>query len=73
MAHARRRQIQAQRRAQASRADHQHAGALELELPLHPHFGHDQVPAVALDLFLRKLHFLLAIVRRSEIATYVLL
>ena len=67
MAHAGRGQIQPQRRAQPSRADHQHAGALQLELPLHAHLGHDQVPAVALDLFLRKFHFLLLQCCRSEL------
>ncbi len=59
MAHAGRGQIQSQRRTQPSRADHQHPGALQLQLPFKPYLGHDQVPAVALDLFLRKFYFLL--------------
>ncbi len=50
-AHASRRQIEAQRRAESARADAQHLRLLELELPLHAHFGHDQVAAVAQHFF----------------------
>ena len=42
------------RRAQAAGADQQHLGGLQLLLALHADFGHDQVAAVAQDLFLRK-------------------
>ena len=52
--HAGRGQIKPQRRAQSARADHQDFGLGELELPLHAHFGHDQVAAVALNLFFRQ-------------------
>ncbi len=50
--HACRGQIKAQRRAESAGANHEHLGLGELELPLHAHFGHDQVPAVTLDLLL---------------------
>ncbi len=52
--HARGRQIQAQRRAQASGADQQHFGVLQLQLPFHADFGHDQVARVAQDFVLGK-------------------
>ena len=52
-AHAGGRQIQPERRPQPARADEQHFRRLELELPLHPHLGHDEVAAVAQD-FLRR-------------------
>ena len=47
-------EVQAQRRAQPARADQQHLRALQLELPFHADFRHDQVAAVAQDLVLRK-------------------
>ena len=47
-------QIHAQRRAQAARADQQHVRVLQLELPFHADFGHDQVPRVAQDFVVRK-------------------
>ena len=50
-----RREIQAERRAQAAGADQQHFGGLQLQLAFHADFGHDQVPAVAQDLVFRKL------------------
>ena len=53
-AHACRGEIKPQRRAQTAGADHQHFGLGELELTLHAHFRHDQVAAVALNLFFRK-------------------
>ena len=43
-------QIERQRRAQTAGADAQHLGLLQLELPLHADFGHDEVPRVAQDL-----------------------
>jgi hypothetical protein len=45
-----RRQVQAERRAEAPRADHQHARRFELPLPLHPDFRHDEVTTVSRDL-----------------------
>ena len=45
-----RRQIHRGRRAEAARADAQHAARLQLALPVHADLRHDQVPAVALDL-----------------------
>ncbi len=48
------REIQAQRRAETAGADEQHARGLEALLPVHADLGHDQVPAVAGDLLLRK-------------------
>ena len=59
-------QIQAQRRAQAAGADQQHFGVLQLELPFHADFGHDQVAAVAQDFVLRKRTASLA---RGSVAT----
>ncbi len=50
----RRRQIHAQRRTQPARADHEHLGALQLELAFHADFRHDQVPAVTEDFLFRK-------------------
>ena len=47
-------QIHRQRRSQPARADQQHAGSLQLLLPAHAHFGHDQVAAVALHFFMRQ-------------------
>src|ERR1700687_868921 len=58
MTHAGGSQVQSQRRAQPSRADQQHSSALEFELPLETYLGHDEMPAVAQDLFFRELHFL---------------
>ena len=52
--HASGRQIHPQRSAQPACADEQHLGAFQLELAFHAHFGHDQVPAVAQNLFFRK-------------------
>ena len=37
-------------RAEAARSDEQHLCRFQLELPLHPDFRHDEVPAVAQDL-----------------------
>src|SRR6185437_9588479 len=53
-AHSRSRQIESQRRAQAARSDAKHLGLLQLQLTVHAHFGHDQVPAVAQNLLFRK-------------------
>ncbi len=47
-------QIHRQRRAKAARADEQHRRRLQLLLPAHTHFGHDQMAAVALDLLVRQ-------------------
>ena len=47
-------QIKPQRRAQPARADHEHLGFGQLELPVHAHFGHDQMAAVALNFLLGK-------------------
>ena len=52
-ADARRRQVHAEGRAQTAGSDQQHLSRLELQLPLHAHFGHDQVAAVTLDLLVR--------------------
>src|SRR5581483_6517097 len=49
-AHASRGQVEGQRGAQASGADAQHLGGLELELALHADLGHDEVARVAEDL-----------------------
>ena len=53
-AHARRRQIQRHRRAQAARPDAQHARLLQLELTLHADLGQDEVAGVAQGLIVRK-------------------
>ena len=47
----------AERRAETARADQQHAGLLQLQLPFHADFGHDQVPAVAEDFVFRQTYF----------------
>ena len=47
-------QVQPERRAQAAGAHQQHLGRFQLQLALHAHFGHDQVPAVAQDLVVGK-------------------
>ncbi len=47
-------EIQAERRAQPSRADTKNFSPLELELPIHADFGHDQMAAVAEYFFVRK-------------------
>ena len=65
-AHARRGQIKAERRAESSGADAQHLGLLELELPLHAHFRHDQMAAVAQDLFFGKRRCRLSSLRRRR-------
>ena len=52
-ADARRRKIKPERRAQPAGADAENFRLLELELPVHADFGHDQVPAVAQDFVLR--------------------
>ena len=44
-------EIQTERRAESTGADQQHLGVLELELTFHADLGHDQVAAVAQDLF----------------------
>src|SRR5258708_825845 len=46
--------IQTKRRAEASRADKQYLGVLQLKLPLHADFRHDEVAAVTQDFFVRK-------------------
>ena len=50
----RRRQIHPQRSAQAARAHQQHARVLQLELPVHADFRHNQMPAVTQNLFVRQ-------------------
>ena len=42
-------EIQRRRRAEAARADAEHAARLQLPLPFHADLRHDQMPAVALD------------------------
>ena len=54
-AYPRRRQVHAQRRAEPASTDTQHAGRLELLLPLHPDRREDEMAAVALDLFFGEL------------------
>ena len=49
-ADARRREVERERRAQASRADREHPCGLQLLLPLHAHLRHDQVARIAADL-----------------------
>ena len=49
------REIQRGGRSQPARADAQHPGGLQLALPLHADLGHDQMPAVPLDLFVGEL------------------
>src|SRR5207245_1687122 len=41
------RQIQPQRRSQASSADEQNTRCFKALLPVHPHFWHDEMPAIA--------------------------
>src|SRR5256885_7076907 len=53
-ADARGRKIQAKWCAEPARADEQYLGVLQLELPLHADFRHDQMAAVAKDFFVRK-------------------
>src|SRR4029077_113372 len=45
-------QVKSQRRPETASPDQQHLRLFELELTLHPHFGDDEVPAVAQDLVL---------------------
>ena len=47
-------EIKSQRSAESAGADQQHLRVLELELTLHADFGHDQVAAVAKNLFVGK-------------------
>ena len=47
-------QIKRQRRAQPTRADAQYSRRLQLELPFHADFRHDQVARVAQDFVVRK-------------------
>ena len=54
LAHTRRREIQTERRTEPARADEQNLGVFQLELPLHADFGHDQMAAIAQNLFFRK-------------------
>ena len=56
-AHASRRQIERQRRTQPTGADAQHLRGLDLLLPLHAHFGHDQMSRVAQDLIFVQRHW----------------
>ena len=53
------REIHPERRAEAAGADHQHARLLELRLPFHGDFRHDEMPAVALDLLVCEAHLVL--------------
>src|SRR6202521_3438111 len=53
-ADARSRKIQAKWCAEPARADEQYSGVLQLELPLHADFRHDEGPAVAKDFLVRK-------------------
>src|SRR6266481_4926159 len=46
--------IQTEWRAEAASADEQHLGILQFELPLHANFRHDEVAAVAQNLFVGK-------------------
>src|SRR5256885_3384628 len=48
------RKIQTEWRAKPTRTDKQYLGVLQLELPLHTDFRHDEVAAVAKDFFVRK-------------------
>ena len=48
--------IQTERRAQTACADEQNLGIFQLELPLHANLGHDEMAAVAQNLFFRKPH-----------------
>ncbi len=50
----RRREVEAERRAEAAGADHQHLGRLELALPQGADLGEDQVAAVVADLARRE-------------------
>ena len=43
--------VQAQGRAKSACTDQKHFGGFQLELPLHSDFRHDQVAAIAEDLF----------------------
>src|SRR5262249_41238097 len=52
---ARRRQIETERRSQPAGADQQHLCLLQLELPFHADFGHDEVPAIAQHFLVRQL------------------
>ena len=45
-------EVEAQGRAEAAGADQADVGVLQLELPFHADFGHDQVAAIAQDLVL---------------------
>src|SRR5262249_17986556 len=47
-------EVEAERRTEPAGADEQHAGGLEAFLAVHADLGHDEVPAVARDLGLRK-------------------
>ena len=55
LADARRGEIHGGRRPEPAGADADHAPRLELALPVHPDFRHDEVPAVALDFLARQL------------------
>ena len=46
--------IQTERRAKSTRANEQHLSVLQLELPLHADFRHDEMTAVAQNFFVRK-------------------
>src|SRR5215472_16478603 len=46
--------IKAQRRAQPASANEKNFGVFQLELPVHADFRHDEMAAVAQNLFLRK-------------------
>ena len=50
-------QVERRRRAEAACPDEQDASLLQPLLPLHAYLGHDEVSAVAVDLFLRELDF----------------
>src|SRR6266849_5343844 len=51
---ARRGKIQTKRRAKPARADEEYLSVLQLELPLHANFRHDEVAAVTKDFLVRK-------------------
>ena len=56
LTHTRRRQIQRERRTEASRPNREHSRRLQFQLPFHAHLGHDQMTAVAQDLVRPQLH-----------------
>ncbi len=63
MTDARRRQIEAERRTEATRADEEDARLLDLLLPRKRHFRHDEMTAVAPDLIGGEFHFIRSLSR----------